>query len=145
MGPAGDFHSPQIHNFLNYDHPDSQRVTPEDAVKFKHFMGTDRADFERTRPAHPMYYDKDHSYRKDRTYWLHMLLGMGFVCYASAKFGVEQDRARRTARMEGYKGMPAHHFNNRGGVVVLKDFTGFEKYYQNADSQMAWFKKAYPG
>ena len=74
---------------MNYDHPDSNRVTPEDAVKFKHFMGTDRADFERTRPAHPMFYDKEHNYRKDRTYWLHMLLGMGVVCYASAKWGVE--------------------------------------------------------
>ena len=34
-----------------------------------------------------------------------------------------------TARMEGYKNMPAHWFHNRGGVVVLKDFTGFERYY----------------
>ena len=61
-------------------------------------------------------------------------LGMGFICYASAKVGVETDRARRTARLEGYKGMPGHHFNNRGGVVVLKDFTGFEKYYQNGET-----------
>jgi len=40
--------------------------------------------------------------------------------------------------------MPGHHFNNRGGVVVLKDFVGFEKYYQNGDDQMAWYKKVYP-
>jgi len=41
--------------------------------------------------------------------------------------------------------MPGHHFNNRGGVVVLKDFTGFEKYYQNGEAQNEWFLKAYPG
>ena len=49
-----------------------------------------------------------------------------------------------TARMEGYKNMPGHHFHNRGGVVVLKDFVGFEKYYQSGDHMMAWYKKVYP-
>jgi hypothetical protein len=49
-----------------------------------------------------------------------------------------------TARLEGYKGMPAHHFNNRGGVVVLKDFVGFEKYFSSSASQTAWLKQAYP-
>lgn len=49
-----------------------------------------------------------------------------------------------TARMEGYKNMPGHHFHNRGGVVVLKDFVGFEKYYQNGDDMMNWYKKVYP-
>lgn len=49
-----------------------------------------------------------------------------------------------TARMNGYKDMPAHHFHNRGGVVVLKQFVGFEKYYANSDAMMAWYQKVYP-
>jgi hypothetical protein len=92
-------------------------------------MGTDKADFLRTKPGYTMYYDKDNNYRKDRDFWLKLILGMGFFSYAVKKYKVESDRARMTARMEGYKHMPGHWFNNRGGVVVLKDFVGFEKYY----------------
>jgi len=57
---------------------------------------------------------------------------------------LESDRARMTQRMEGYKNIPGHHFHNRGGVIVLKDFIGFEKYYQNGDDMMDWYKKVYP-
>ena len=145
LGPAGEFHSPQLHNFMHYDHPDSYRVTPEDAIKFKHFMGSDRADFERTKPAHPMHYDRDFNYRKDRSYWLRLLLSMSAVIYLTNRYHLEQDRARMTARLEGYKNIPGHHFNNRGGVIVLKDFVGFEKYYQNGDRMDKWYYKVYKG
>jgi hypothetical protein len=49
-----------------------------------------------------------------------------------------------TARMEGYKNIPGHHFHNRGGVIVLKDFIGFQKYYQSGDDMMDWYKQVYP-
>lgn len=88
-GRAGEWHSPAMHNYRHFSHPDSYRVTADDAVKFKHFMGTDRADFERTKPAHPMYYDNDHNYKKDRTYWLHALIGLGVCCYGMARFHLE--------------------------------------------------------
>ena len=143
-GPPGHFHDPTIHNYIHYNHHDSKRITTEDAIKFKHFMGTDRADFERTMPGFPMYYDRDFNYAKDRDYWLKLLLGMGFVSYAVQRMYLERDRARMTARLEGYKNMPPHHFNNRGGVVVLKDFVGFEKYYQNNEKLFDWYKVAYP-
>jgi len=39
---------------------------------------------------------------------------------------------------------PAHHFVNRGGVLMKKEFVGFEKYYQNEEALMNWYKKAYP-
>jgi len=144
LDAPGGFHSPVIHNFMNYNHNDAYRVTSEDAIKFKHFMGTDKADFQRTNPGYPMYYDTDFNYAKDRAYWLKLIVGMGFATWAVKKVQVEKDRARMTARMEGYKNMPAHWFHNRGGVVVLKDFTGFEKYYQNGDAMMKWYKMAYP-
>ena len=58
---AGEFHSPKIHNYKEYNHVDSFRVGTEDALKFKHYMGTDKNDFERTMPGYPMYYDTDHN------------------------------------------------------------------------------------
>uniref|UniRef100_A0A7S3CSE1 J domain-containing protein n=1 Tax=Strombidium rassoulzadegani TaxID=1082188 RepID=A0A7S3CSE1_9SPIT len=144
MMPPNFFHSPHVHNFVHYQHPDSARVTSEDSLKFKHFMGTDKADFQRTMPAHPMHYDSDFNYSKERKFWLRVLLGMFFVTYAQRKYNVEKDRARMTERLSGYQHYPAHHFHNRGGVIVLKDFVGFEKYYQNADALSAWYRKVYP-
>jgi len=40
--------------------------------------------------------------------------------------------------------LPAHHYENHGGVVMKKRFVGFEKYYRNSNEMMAWYKKAYP-
>lgn len=104
LGIPNSFHSPKIHNYMNYNHADSFRVGAEDALQFKHWMGTDRVDFERTKPAYPMYYDKDFNFMKDRDYWLKLALAMGLTSYVYWKYKVEVDRARRTARMEGYEG-----------------------------------------
>ena len=77
-----------------------------------------------------MYYDKDFLYMKDRDFWLKFLVGAAVCSWAYRRYLVEVDRARRTARGDGYPDEHApHHFHNRGGVVVKKEFTGFEKYY----------------
>jgi len=47
-------------------------------------------------------------------------------------------------RKEHLKDMPAHHFHNRGGVLIKKQFVGFEKYHRNGDELMGWYVKAYP-
>lgn len=142
MGEPGTFHSPTIHNFIHYNHADSSRVTSLDTIQFKHYMGTDKADFNRTMPAYPMFYDKDFNYRKDRDFWLKILLGMAGLSYAIKKFSVETDRMRMTSRMEGYKeyANKPHHFINRGGVVIMKDFIGFEKYHKSGEDMMNWYK-----
>ena len=103
-------------------------------------MGTDKNDFLRSKPAYPMFYDRDHNYVKDRDFWLKLILGMMLTSYAVKKYQVEVDRHRMNARINGYVGVPGHHFNNRGGVVVLKDFVGFTKYFKNSDEMMAWYK-----
>jgi hypothetical protein len=41
--------------------------------------------------------------------------------------------------MEGFKGMPAHHFVNKGGVVLQRQFTGFNKYFKNSDEMIQWY------
>jgi len=45
MGNPGEFHQPAVHNYLNYNHQDTTFVTSEDALKFKHWMGSDIVDF----------------------------------------------------------------------------------------------------
>ena len=145
LGVPGEFHSPGVHNFIHNQHQDSHRVTSEDAVQFKHYMRSDEMDFKRSKPAWPMYYDKDFNYRKDRIFWLRFLIGAAGISYLFAKYEMEVMRARRTERMEGYKNIPGHHFANRGGVIVLKQFVGFEKYYNNSDDVYAWYQKVYPG
>lgn len=118
LGRPGNFHSPGMHNFINNQHPDSHRVTQEEATKFKHFMGTDKADFLRTMPAAPMYYDSNFNYMKDRDFWLKFLFGIAAVSYGIKRYNLESDRHQMAQRMEGFKGMPGHHFTNKGGVVV---------------------------
>lgn len=40
--------------------------------------------------------------------------------------------------------MPAHWFVNRGGVLIKKEFLGFEKYHQNDADLTTWLKMVYP-
>lgn len=47
-------------------------------------------------------------------------------------------------RRDNLKNMPAHHFVNRGGVLIKKEFVGFEKYYNNDEALTNWYKKVYP-
>lgn len=144
LGAPGLFHSPAVHNHLENRHPDSFRVTQEEALAFKHYMNTDKEDFLRTMPGYPMHYDRDHNYMKDRDFWLKFLLGTALLSYAIKRIPAESDRARQTERLDGYPDAPAHHFNNRGGVLIRKQFSGFEKYHASGDDYMAWFNKAYP-
>jgi hypothetical protein len=32
--------------------------------------------------------------------------------------------------------MPAHHFTNKGGVLVQKEFAGFNKYFKNSEEMI---------
>jgi len=145
MGEPGQFHSPKIHNRLNFHHPDAKLVNSEDAVKFKEWMGSDQTDLTRSRPSYTMVYDRDFSFQKDRRFYLTLLLSLIGLSYASKKLVFEQDRWARWERMENLKDMPAHHFNNRGGVLIRKKFIGFEKYHKNQTELMQWYNMAYPG
>ena len=91
-----------------------------------------------------MYYDTDFNFAKDRDFWLKLMLGMFGATYVYKKYYVEVDRSRRTERMNGYKNEVAHHFHNRGGVVIKEQFVGFRKYFKNGDEMMSWYKQVYP-
>ena len=83
-------------------------------------MGSDETDFKRSRPIHPMYYDREMLFRKDRSFWLNMILVMLGGFYLKSKLKVEQDRWNMWDRKENLENMPAHHFHNRGGVLIKK-------------------------
>ena len=70
LGNPGELHQPQVHNWLEFGHPDATFVTPEDALKFKHWHATDKYDFERTKPWYPNYYDTDFDFLRDRIFWM---------------------------------------------------------------------------
>ena len=145
IGSPGEFHSPQTHNFLeNYSY-DSNVVTSEDAVKFKAFMNQDRYDFTRSRPIHPMHFDSEYRFMADRSFWGKMVVALVIVMYGWNRFKLEKDRMQQWDRRDGCPTTPAHHFANRGGVLIKKQFMGFEKYHKNTDEMMAWYTKAFPG
>jgi hypothetical protein len=91
LGNAGEFHSPQIHNYLNYNHQDTSFLTAEDAIKFKHWMGSDIVDFQRSRPYYPMHYDRNFDFLKDRTFWLGLILLSSAVVWLLKSRGRSRD------------------------------------------------------
>ena len=144
MGVPGEFHQPKVHNWINFYHPDSKLISKEDKIKFNAFMLSDKDSFNMTRPTHPMYYDRDMDFRKDRSFWLLLCLGIIGGFYLRDRYYCEINRMARWDRMQNIENLPAHHFHNRGGVLVKKQFAGFEKYHKNVDEMMDWYKKAYP-
>jgi len=133
-----------MHNFLEYYHPDAKTVTSEDSVKFKAYMNSDKSEFNRSRPVHPMYYDRDFDFMKDRNYWLMFILGSMFVMYLNRRYQVENDRWVMWERKQNIQDLPAHQYHNHGGVLVKKQFVGFEKYHRNLNDMMDWYKKSSP-
>lgn len=73
-----------------------------------------------------------------------MLLGCASFTYLKKKWEYESDRWMQYQRRQNLENMPAHHFSNRGGVLMEKEFVGFEKYYRNGDDLTAWYQKVYP-
>ena len=113
-------------------------------MKFKAFMQADKVDFNRTKPGHPMHYDTDMNFSKDRRFWGALLMAMLGGWYAYNKFYIERLRWRRWEREGNIQNIPAHHVANHGGVVFKKQFHGFEKYYRNNEDLMNWYRRAYP-
>ena len=104
-------------------------MSSEDAIKFKNWMSSDQVDFQMSRPTYPVYYDRNFEFMKDRSFYLSLLILLGLVSYGSKKYYYEVDRMQRTERIDKIEELPAHHFHNRGGVLVKKEFAGFEKYH----------------
>lgn len=118
-------------------------VSSEDAVKFKNWMRTDQEQFEMSRPYYKTYYDYDFEFLKDRSFYASFLFLAFFGTYAYKRYDIESQRAHRAERAN-IESLPAHHFNNRGGVVLKKEFIGFGRYFKDEADQMQWLHQAYP-
>lgn len=64
--------------------------------------------------------------------------------YFKLKFHQETNRWSQWDRTEKLQEVKPHHVSHRGGVLLGKEFLGFEKYHQNNESLMNWYKNAYP-
>jgi hypothetical protein len=60
------------------------------------------------------------------------------------KYDQEKNRWSKWERTEKLNDQLPHHLSHRGGVLLAKEFIGFEKYHQNNESLMNWYGKAYP-
>lgn len=107
-------------------------------------MASDQLDFQRAKPYYPMHYDRDFNFLKDRSYFLGLIMTMVFGSIAIRKYHQEKNRWSQWQRTEKINDILPHHVANRGGILFEKEFVGFEKYHQNNDSLMNWYKKAYP-
>ena len=54
------------------------------------------------------------------------------------KMEIESKRWQRTDIQDNIEEMPGHYFNNRGGVLIKKQFGGFMKYHPNDQTQLEW-------
>ena len=142
--PPGYFHSPDIHTTQEPRHQDSTLVGGLEAMQFKQYMKSDKPEFERTIPWYPMKFDPDYRAIRDRAFYLAILGSFVALTYIKSKVEVERRRQHRIDRMANIENMPAHHFVNRGGVLIKKEVEGFEKYHKNLDSLMSWYKRAFP-
>jgi hypothetical protein len=57
---------------------------------------------------------------KERKFWLMMLLTLVGGSYAYKRYFIEKDRLLQWNRTENFQNIPAHHFSNRGGVIIEK-------------------------
>jgi hypothetical protein len=138
IGNIGRLHHPDTHNFLEYAHQDTKQVTPEDQSHFQNWMLSDKADYKKTQGNYLMHYDKNFEFQRDRNFWLLFLLSIPLFQYLQAKWSIEQKRALRTKIQDEIEDMPGHYFNNRGGVLLKRQFAGFMKYYPDDGYQLAW-------
>lgn len=144
LGEPGLPHSPSIHNFLENYTQEATFVNSEDAVQFKNWMRSDLTQHTMSRPHYKTYYDYSYAFLEDRKYFLLFLMGFWSACYLKYRFMIEGLRSHKDERRYHIEEQKPHHFTNRGGVLMKKEFIGFRKYHRNEKEQLEWLREAYP-
>lgn len=138
-------HNPEMHNNNMRLERESSEVTPKEALWFKHSQNIDKNEKVRPVQYNVLYTDPEFSYLKNRTFVGALLLGFMVFHYLKRAYYRETARAHRTERLpENLENAPAHHFVNRGGVLLKKEFQGFAKYFKNDAELTEWYKSVYP-
>lgn len=141
----GSPHDVTEHNLFVRNDRESHHIDKNEATHFKNnsVMGAEFVN--RTRPYYPLETDPEWKYVKARTHaTLITLVILGFYI-GERIYNRERGRIHRTERMpENLEKAPAHHFVNRGGVLMRKEFLGFSKYFKNDHELTQWYNKVYP-
>ena len=145
--PPGVFHEPEYHQEQTDHHPDSYQVTHKDVAQYQQniIRQEHRQAYERVKPYRTLIFDPNMTYLKERNYSLFILLGMFGMFIASRIYNRERLRAHRNARdQRNLYDKPYYHYVNKGGVLLRKEFEGFQKYFKNDSEVTEWLYKAYP-
>ena len=145
-GVPGTFHSIDDHNaHERTEERESHLVTHLDAEMASREFKLEAETRKRARPYYTLEFDPTWRYVRERTVALWIILAIAGSQALYSLYRREKLRAHRTARLpENLEKAPAHHFVNRGGVLLKKEFVGFAKYFQNDKELTAWYKKVYP-
>jgi curved DNA-binding protein CbpA len=138
-------HDPNIHNRLERYERDSHEVAISDADEFKADQFKDYEDRHRPKPYFTLETDETWRYVKNRTFATAIILLVFGSMIGHKVYKREQMRSHRTERLpENLSEKPAHHFVNKGGVLVKKEFIGFARYFKNDKELTEWYHKVYP-
>lgn len=144
-GPPGVFHDPKKHNTIERFERDSHEVGILEAEEFSNDATLEYEQDNRVRPYYKLETDPTWRYVRNRTFATGIIAAMFAVVIAEMIYTKEKMRAHRTARLpENLDKAPAHHFVNKGGVLIEKEFTGFARYFKNDKELTDWYYKVYP-
>lgn len=145
LSNPGMFHNPKDHNTIVRPERDAFEIGIKEAREYKNAMLADFEIKQIPKTYHPLETDPEWRFVKDRTFATWIIFGIfGFVL-AKRIYKRERARAHWTERLaENLEEKPAHHFVNRGGVLMKKEFDGFAQYFKNDKELTDWYFKVYP-
>jgi len=143
-GP-GQRHSSHEHNGAMKSTRESSEIEGYDTAEHNAYQKEDAVIRDRPRPFYKLVVDPNMTYIKNRNFALFLIMGMLLFPGFKILYSRERNRIHRTERLpENLSQQPSHHFVNRGGVLIKKEFVGFSKYFQNDKELTNWFERSYP-
>ncbi len=146
LDEPGKFHSPETHNLHVRNEREGMRVTHLDVEEHDHLQNIEKTlGRDQQRAYYPISSDKEMVYFKNRQYSTAIIFFVLGLALAKKIYGREKLRAHMNERLpENLENAPAHHFVNRGGVLIKKEVEGFAKYFNNDKELTSWYNKVYP-
>ena len=146
LDSPGKNHIATVHNEHVRMERDAFEVDKRRTGYFRNFQNQEKhTGVYRTKPFYPITEDPDWSYVRNRSYITLLTLGAIGVVIAKRIYYREQGRLLQAERHpENIGSLPAHHFSNRGGVLIKKEFEGFAKYFKNDEELTDWYWRVYP-
>ena len=145
LGPVGAVHSKDLHNYYERFDRDSYEVSPTDAADFKVNKHGERYEITKEKQYFKLEEDPEWTSVRNRGFSTIIILSIIGYWFAKNVYLREKFRWHQAERHpDNLSSAPAHHFVNRGGVLLKKEFVGFEKYFKNDKQLSQWYSKVYP-